>query len=123
MFGPGTYTKPTGHKLHLYKAEPNGGGAEVANPADDTAYVAQNITFAAEGVGGGAINNRVYNSAPVTFAAAALGAPYTVSHWAVKDGLGVMMATGAFPTPIPRVVGEPLALNIDAIYVEITRTV
>jgi len=122
MVATGTYAKPTGLKLHLYKAEPNGGGAEVSAVVDDTAYTAENIAFADEGV---TTNNRCYNSGVVTFDAVVYGsgaAPYNVTHWAVKDGSGVMMWTGAFPTTISRVAGEPLALNAGAIYLEITRT-
>ncbi len=123
MFATGTYAKPTGLKLHLYKAEPNGGGSEVSAVVDDTAYAAQNIAFADEG---GTVNNRVYNSGVLTFPAVVYGsgaAAYNVTHWVVKDGSGVQLATGAFPTTISRVVGEPLALNVGAIYVEITRTI
>lgn len=123
MFATGTYSKPTGLKLHLHKAEPNGGGAEVSAVVDDTAYAAQTITFDDEGV---TTNNRVYNDAVITFPAVIYGsgaAPYTVSHWSVKDGSAVMMATGAFPTPISRLAGEPLALAIEALYIELTRSV
>lgn len=122
MFATGTYAKPTGHKLHLYTGDPHGAGTEVDDVVDDTAYAAQNITFEDEGV---TTNNRVYNDATVTFAAVVYGsgaAPYDVTHWAVKDGSGVLMAAAPFPTPIERVVGEPLVLNPLALYVELART-
>jgi hypothetical protein len=122
MFATGTYSKPTGLKLRLYKAEPNGGGAVVSAVVDDTAYLQQTITFDDEG---DTAANRVYNDALITFPAVVYGsgaAPYVVTHWAVVDGSAVMLATGEFPTPITRNAGEPLALNVGALYIELTRT-
>lgn len=122
MFATGTYAKPTGLKLHLYKGDPHAAGAEVSSVVDDTAYVSQTIAFADEGA---TLAKRVYNSALITFAAVVYGsgaAPYSVTHWAVKDGSANILAAAAFPTAISRVVGEPLAMNIGAIYIELTRT-
>ena len=122
MFATGTYSKPTGHKLHLYTGDPFVAGTEVSAAVDDTAYASQSITFGDEG---DTEDYRVYNDALVTFAAVVYGsgaAPYDVTHWVVKDGSGNLLGGAAFPTAITRNVGEPLAFNVGALYIELTRT-
>jgi hypothetical protein len=121
LFATGTYAKPTGHKIHLYTGDPYGAGDEVDAVVDDTAYAAQSITFDDEGV---TFDHRVYNDALVTFPAVVYGtgaASYDVTHWVVKDGSGNLLAAGAFPVPIERLAGQPLAMNAGAIYIELTR--
>lgn len=116
-FATGTFSKPTGHKLHLYKSDPVTGGSEVSAVVDDTAYAAQTITFSDEGA---VTNNRVYNNATVTFAAVVYGsgaAAYNVTHYAVKDGSANVLSTGAFPATIQRTVGETLVFASQAIYI------
>jgi hypothetical protein len=123
MFGSTTYTKPTGKTLHLYQGDPYGAGSEVDVVVDDTAYAAQSISFANEGV---TTNNRVYNDAIETFAATVYGsgaAPYSVDFWCVKDGSSNIMAAGPLPAAVSRVAGESLAFNVGSIYVELARTV
>lgn len=122
IFATGTYSKPTGLTLHLYKGDPHQAGAEVDDTVDDTAYAAQSITFANEGA---TQDNRVYNDSLVTFPAVVYGsgaAAYDVTHWAIKDGSSNLLAGAPFPTTISRVAGEPLALNIGAVYIELART-
>jgi hypothetical protein len=122
MFATGTYTKPTGHKLHLYKGDPHAAGAEVDVVVDDTAYLAQTITFEDEGT---TTNNRLYNDLAATFAAVVYGsgaAAYDVTHWAVKDGSANILAAGAMPGTVNRVTGEPLVFSIGALYIELART-
>lgn len=122
IFATGTYTKPTGLKLHLYKGDPHSGGAEVDDVVDDTAYASAAITFGDEG---DIEANRVHNDdfisfMPVTYGSG--GAPYDVTHWAVKDGSGTLLAAGAFPTAITRLAGEPMGLAPGALFIELTRT-
>ena len=122
LFATGTFAKPTGHKLHLYGGDPHGGGSEISAVVDDTAYAAQTITFEDEGV---TTDDRVYNDLACTFAAVVYGtgaAAYDVTHWAVKDGSGNILAAGVMPTTVNRVVGEPLVFAIAAIYIELART-
>lgn len=122
LFATGTFAKPTGHTLHLYNGDPHGAGTEVSNVVDDTAYAAQAITFSDEGT---VTEDRVYNSGAITFAAVVYGsgaAPYDVTHWGVQDGSSNLLAAGALPTTISRLVGEPLVFAIDAIYIELART-
>ncbi|RLA45290.1 MAG: hypothetical protein DRQ97_09945 [Gammaproteobacteria bacterium] len=122
MFATGTYSKPAGHKLHLHVADPHASGAEVDVVVDDTAYAEQTITFDDEG---DTADKRVYNDALITFPAVVYGtgaAAYDVTHWSVQDGSGVLMAAGPLPTTVTRNAGEPMALNIGAIYIELERT-
>lgn len=125
MFATGTYAKPTGHKLRLYKGaidESNLTTNHVSDTVDDTAYAPQTITFANEGA---TTNNRVYNNAIVTFPAVVYGsgaAAYTVTHAAIVDGSSNILAYGALPTSVERLVGEPLAFNVGALYIEMVRT-
>ena len=121
-FATGTFAKPTGLKLHLYTGDPFDGGTEVSAVVDDTAYASQSITFDNEGVTSAM---RVYNNALITFPAVIYGsgaAPYDVWGWVVKDGSGNILAGSNFAGAISRVAGEPMAMNIGAIYVEVTRT-
>ena len=121
QFATGTYTKPTGHKLHLYTGDPHAAGAEVDVVVEDTAYLAQTITFEDEGT---TTNNRLYNDLACTFAAVVYGSgalPYDVTHWCVKDGGGVLMAAGAMPVTVNRVTGEPLVFAIGALSIELAR--
>ncbi len=121
MFATGTYAKPVGHTLHLHTADPHAAGAEVDVVVDDTAYLAQSITFGDEGA---SMADRVYNDAIITFPAVIYGsgaASYDVTHWSVQDGSSAIMAAGEMPITIERIAGEPLALNVDAIYIELTR--
>jgi hypothetical protein len=120
-FGAGVFTQPPSRTLHLYKADPTTGGLEVDVVVDDTAYASQVVTFGAEGA---ITNNRVYNNTAETFLAVIYGsgaASYIVTHWAVRDGANIL-ASGALPTPITRLVGEPLTVAISSIYVELART-
>lgn len=122
MFATGTYAKPTGLKLHLYKGDPHAAGAEVDAVVDDTAYAAQSITFEDEGT---TTNNRLYNNLAATFAAVVYGsgaAAYDVTHWAVIDGSANLMAAGAMPVTVNRVTGEPLVFSTGALYIELART-
>tara|TARA_R110002110_G_scaffold415835_1_gene657227 strand:+ start:42198 stop:42617 length:420 start_codon:yes stop_codon:yes gene_type:complete len=122
IFATGTYAKPTGLKLHLFKADPHAAGAEVSDTVDDTAYVEQTITFAVEGA---TDDKRVYSDDFVGFPPVVYGSgagSYEVSHWAVIDGSANLLAAGAFPTPITRLAGEPLAFSPGAIYIELSRT-
>jgi len=122
LFATGTFAKPTGHTLHLYDGDPHGGGTEVSDTVDDTAYVEQSITFEDEGV---TTDDRVYNDLACTFPAVVYGsgaAAYDVTHWAVKDGSGNMLAAGELPVTVTRLVGEPLVFAVGAIYVELART-
>jgi hypothetical protein len=122
LFGLTSYSMPTGHTLHLYIGDPHGAGLEVDATADDTAYLAQSITFELEGT---TTPLRSYNDALMTFAAVVYGtnaASYEVSHWAVKDSLSTILNAGAMPTPVDRVVGEPLAFAAGALYVSLART-
>ena len=89
---------------------------------DDTAYAAQSITFGDEGV---TVDDRVYNNLACTFAAVVYGsgaAAYNVTHWAVEDGSANMLAAGALPVTVSRLVGEPLVFAVGALYVELART-
>lgn len=125
MFATGTYSKPTGHKLRLYKGainESNLATNHVSDTVDDTAYAPQTVTFADEG---GTTNNRVYINATVTFPAVIYGsgaAAYVVTHAAIVDGSNNILAYGTLPTAITRTVGEPLAFNSGALYIELART-
>jgi len=115
-------TKPTTLKLHLYTADPHAAGAEVSVTVDDTAYAAQAITFEDEGT---TTDDRCYNDLACTFAAVVYGSggvPYNVTHWAVFADTTNLLAAGAMPTTVTRLVGEPLVFAIAAIYVELTRT-
>jgi hypothetical protein len=122
MFATGTYAKPTGLKLHLYTGDPHGAGTEVSNVVDDIVYAAQTITFADEGT---TDDGYVYNSNFPAFAEVVYGsggASYDVTHWAIKDGSGVMMAAGAMPSTVTRLAGEPMAFAIGSIYIQLERT-
>lgn len=115
-------TKPTGLKLHLYKGDPHAAGAEVDVVVDDTAYLAQSITFEDEGT---TTDDRCYNDLACTFAAVVYGtgaASYDVTHWAVFGDTTNLLSAGELPTPVTRLVGEPLVFAIGAIYNELTRT-
>ena len=120
-FSAGVFTQPPSHTLHLYIGDPTVAGDEVDVVVDDTAYLSQVVTF---GVEGATTNNRVYNDTPETFAAVVYGtgaASYEVTHWAVKDAANIL-ASGALPTPITRLVGEPLTFAVGSIYIELART-
>jgi hypothetical protein len=122
MFATGTYAKPTGLLLLLYTGDPHAAGAVVNVTTEDTAYVAQSITFDDEGV---TTNNRVHNSSVITFPAVVYGtdaAAYDVTHWVVTDGSAAFMAGGAFPVAISRIAGQPLAFNAGALYIDLSRT-
>ena len=115
-------TKPTTLKLHLYKGDPHAAGAEVSDTVDDTAYAAQAITFEDEGT---TTDDRCYNDLACTFAAVVYGsgaASYDVTHWAVFADTSNMLAAGALPTTVTRLVGEPLVFAVGALYVELART-
>ena len=122
LFGNAAYTQPTGHKLRLYKGEPDVVTPPIVDVVnDDINYLEQTITFEAADL---TVDGRVYNDNLITFAGSSgVTDPYEVTHWAVVDGVGAMLATGQFPAAISRVLGEPLTLNIGALYVELTRTV
>ena len=122
IFATGTYTKPTGLKLHLYKGDPHSGGAEVDDVVDDTAYAAQPITFDDEGVteAGRVYNNGFVGFDPVVYGSGA--ASYVVTHWGVKDDYDLLLAGGPFPTAIERLAGEPMGLAPGALFIELTRT-
>ena len=125
LVGGTPYTAPTGLVLQLHKSDPHAGLDEVDDLVDDTAYAEQSISFEPAGT---TTAGRAYNdTAPVTFDPVVYGtggpSSYTVSHWAVVDGLGALIAAGALPTPIERLTGEPLTFAIGAIYIELTRAV
>jgi hypothetical protein len=122
LLGNGSYTAPATFQLQLYTGDPHGAGSEVNVTTEDTAYLEQSITFEAEGT---TTNNRAYNDLACTFAAVVYGtdaAPYDVTHWCVVDSLDAIIAAGAMPTTVNRLVGEPLVFAIGAIYVALERT-
>ena len=119
LLGVAAYTAPITHVLQLYNGDPHGAGVEIT-ATEDTAYAEQSISFETEGA---TMAGRSYNDTPATFLAVVAGAPpYDVTHWAVVDSLDVIIAAGALPTTVSRLLGEPLAFAVGAIYIELTRT-
>lgn len=121
-FATGTFTKPTGLKVHLYNGDPHGAGTEISNTVDDTAYAAQSITFEDEGT---TTNNRCYNTNAPTFSAVVYGsggAPYNVTHVAIKDSGANILDAGPLPATITRNAGETLVFSAGSIFVALARS-
>ena len=121
-FASGTFTKPTGLTLHLYKGDPHSGGVEVSAVVDDTAYASQSITFENEGT---TTNNRCYNTNTITFPAVVYGsgaAAYSVLYAVVKDGSANVLDGGPLPASVLRSVGEPLVFAPYSVFVAIARS-
>lgn len=121
VFGSSTMTKPATLSIHLYTGDPHAAGPEVSDTVDDTNYAPQSISFADEGV---TEPGKAHMDATVVFDPVAYGsggAPYSVTHWAVKDGGGNLLVAAPFPAAVERLAGEPLAINSGALFVALTR--
>jgi hypothetical protein len=104
VFNATAYTAPVTLTVALFKTDPNddGSGTEV-QAGDDANYARQAITFGAAAAGA------VANDAEVNFPAAAGGANYNVSHFAIYDQLSNLLWKGPLGT-----VGAPVVKNIAA---------
>lgn len=96
--------RPTAWFVGLHKSAPGRTGAGELTTGDDANYVRKAVTFAVTDVEVDGIYE-AKNTGDVTFAAAAVGASYTVTHlsvWTAASG-GTLLGTLTLSVPLPTV--------------------
>lgn len=112
-------TRPTSWEVSLHKGNPVLGNEVTTGDSAD--YVRQSAEFAVTTVdlGGPQLVAQARNTALISFAPAAAGSGFTVTHVAVREaGSGSLLAYGQVTPGIPVVEGTVVAFDIGDILIQ-----